>query len=50
MSDELKQEIQDLVYYYGQHDIERMIEVRPNFVADDFKKLLEKLKQALELN
>lgn len=48
MSDELKEQITDLGHYYRQHKIRRMIKSRPEFVAEDFAKLLAKLHKEIE--
>lgn len=50
MSDELKQEVERLGHYYRQHKIYKMIETHPNFVAEDFAKLLAKLHKEIEQN
>ena len=49
MSEELKQQIADLGSYYRRHKISKMVKVKPNFVADDFARLLAKLHKELEL-
>ena len=47
MSDELKQHIIDLGHYYRQHKIRKMIKNKPEFVAEDFAKLLAKLHEQI---
>lgn len=48
MSDELKENIQNLASYYKQHKIDSMIKTHPGFVAQDFSKLLAKLLIEIE--
>lgn len=45
MSEQLKENIQNLISYYGYHGIESMIETHPGFVAEDFGKLLVELEK-----
>ncbi len=48
MSEELKEEITRLGHYYRQHKIAKMVKSHPNFVAEDFAKLLAKLHKEIE--
>ncbi len=51
MSQELKERIENLISYYEQHDMEKMVNGEDqrlrNFVTDDFKHLLAKLEKEL---
>jgi hypothetical protein len=47
MSNELKENIQNLIHYYKHHKVDKMIETHPSFVCDDFTKLLKELEKEL---
>lgn len=50
MTQELKQEIIDMVNYYNHHKVENMAKTHTEFVIDDFTKLLSKLEKELVNN
>lgn len=48
MSDEFREHAIDLIHYYGYHGIAEMIKLKPEFVIEDFTKLLAELEKELE--
>jgi len=44
MSNELKENIQNLIHYYDHHGIDKMIVSHPSFVEQDFSELLKRLE------
>ena len=47
MSDQLKENIQNLIHYYNHHGIEQMVKTHPSFVVEDFTKLLKELESVI---
>lgn len=47
MSDQLKENIQNLIHYYDHHGIEQMVKTHPSFVTEDFGKLLKELEKEI---
>jgi hypothetical protein len=47
MSNELKELIEQQTSYYNHHTVEAILEKHPQFVVDDYKKLLTALEKEL---
>lgn len=45
MSNELKENVINLIHYYNHHKVSEMIKTHPGFVEDDFTKLLAELEK-----
>ena len=47
MSNELQENIINLIHYYNHHTVEAMIQTHPSFVEEDFTKLLSELEKEM---
>lgn len=49
ISTEAAEKLENMIYYYDCHGVEKMVEKRSDFVVDDFSEVLNILKTVLDI-